>query len=146
MLPDSSRSRCSQKSFAPRWFLVLFFLAAAGLSTGPLFGQTVPAVASTDAAKYLDDIKALSAPAMEGRGDGSKGLTLAEHLIVARYRALGLEPAGKKEYLQPFRVVTGRRILPGSKMSGQANGEKSQFYALNDDFIPLAFSSTGNAK
>ena len=126
--------------------LVALFLAAAFLLTTPARGQTVPAVAGTDAAKYLDDIKALTAPEMEGRGDGSKGLTLAEHLIVARYKALGLEPAGKKEYLQSFRVVTGRRILPGTKMSGQANGEKSQSYALNDDFIPLSFSSTGNAK
>jgi hypothetical protein len=146
MLPDSSHSRSSLKFFEPRSFLVPLFLAAACLSASPLLGQTGAAAASTDAAKYLDDIKTLTAPEMEGRGDGTKGLTLAEHLIVARYRALGLEPAGKKEYLQSFRVVTGRRILAGTKMSGQANGEKSQTYALNDDFIPLSFSSTGNAK
>src|SRR6516164_914968 len=146
MLPDALRPRSPRRFFEPPLFPLLALLVVVCVSTGQVFGQTAPAVASTDAARYLDDIKALTAPEMEGRGDGSKGLSLAEHLLVSRYKALGLEPAGKKDYLQLFRVVTGRRILPGTKMSGQANGEKSQSYALNDDFIPLSFSSTGNAK
>ena len=146
MLPDALRPRSPRRFFEPPLFPLLALLVVVCVSTGQVFGQTAPAVASTDAARYLDDIKALTAPEMEGRGDGSKGLTLAEHLIVARYKALGMEPAGKKDYLQSFRVVTGRRILPGTKLSAQANGEKSQPYGLNDDFIPLTFSSTGNAK
>ena len=91
----------------------VFFLAAAFLFAVPAFSQTAPVVAPADPAKYLDDVKALASPEMEGRGEGSKGLALAERLIVARYKALGLEPAGKREYLQPFRVVTGRRIRRG---------------------------------
>ena len=83
---------------------------------------------------------------MEGRGDGSKGLALAEHLIVERYKSLGLEPAGSKGYLQSFRVVTGRKILDGTKMSGQANGGKTFIYTVNDDFAPLSFSSAGKLK
>jgi hypothetical protein len=43
--------------------------------------------------RYLDDIKHLTAPEMEGRGGGTKGLTRAEHLIEQRYKSLGLEPA-----------------------------------------------------
>ena len=146
MLPDFLRRRSSGRFFKPPSFLLVAFLAFVSFSGSEVSGQSAPAVATTDASKYLDDIKALTALEMEGRGDGSKGLSLAEHLLVSRYKALGLEPAGKKDYLQPFRVVTGRRILPGTKMSGQANGEKSQTYALKDDFIPLTFSSTGNAK
>src|SRR5262249_20570604 len=108
--------------------------------------QAPIAVPPTDPAKYLDDVKALSSPEMEGRGDGSKGLTLAEHLIVERYKSLGLEPAGSKGYLQAFRVVTGRKILDGTKMSGQANGGKTTVYTVQEDFIPLSFSSTGKVK
>jgi len=112
----------------------------------PARGQNPPAVAATDPAKYLDDVKALSAPEMEGRGDGTRGLTLAERLIVERYKSLGLEPAGSKGYLQSFRVVTGRKIQGGTKMSGHANGGKIEMYVLREDFVPLSFSSSGNAK
>ena len=60
--------------------------------------------------RYLDDIKHLTVPAMEGRGDGTNGLTRAAHLIVERYKSLGLEPAGTQSFLQPFSVVTGSTL------------------------------------
>src|ERR1700676_826277 len=70
-----------------------------------LFAASVAAAAdSADPKRYLDDIKALTTPAMAGRGDGSPGLTLAANLIEQRYRALGLQPAGNNSYLQPFSV------------------------------------------
>src|SRR5579862_6168844 len=121
MLPDLTlcrRLRNLQRPYRAVANLLLAISAVFCIATGAASAQTAaPAVASADPAKYLDDIKALTAPEMEGRGDGSKGLTLAEHLLVARYKALGLEPGGKKDYLQSFRVVTGRRIQPGTKMS-----------------------------
>lgn len=121
-------------------------LLAALFFAGTVNAQGAPAIGATDAAKYLDDVKKLSSPEMEGRGDGSKGLVLAEHLIVERYKTLGLEPAGSKGYLQPFRVVTGRKILDGTKMSAQANGGKTAAYTVQADFIPLSFSSPGKIK
>src|SRR5690242_3091275 len=60
--------------------------------------------------RYLDDVKQLTVPSMEGRGDGTKGLTRAAHLIEQRYKSLGLEPAGMQSYFQPFAVVTGARL------------------------------------
>jgi hypothetical protein len=121
-------------------------VSAIFLAPQSLLAQSAPSTASADLTRYLDDVKALSSPEMEGRGDGTKGLTLAEHLIVERYKSLGLEPAGNKGYLQSFRVVTGRKIQGGTKMSGHANGGKIETYAVREDFIPLNFSSTGNAK
>ena len=56
--------------------------------------------------RYLDDIKSLTTPAMEGRGDGTKGLSRAAHWIEQRYKSLGLEPAGKQSFLQPFTAIT----------------------------------------
>ena len=126
---------------------VLFAVFSAGAClTDPAAGQNPPAVETTDPAKYIEDVKTLSSPEMEGRGDGTRGLTLAEHLLVERYKSLGLEPAGSKGFLQSFHVVTSRKIQGGTKMSGQANGGKTETYAVRDDFIPLSFSSTGNAK
>src|SRR6476620_9641622 len=79
--------------------LIALVLCAAGIACGQTASQ-----------RYLDDIKSLTTPAMEGRGDGTKGLTLAAHLIEQRYKSLGLEPAGKGSFLQPFTVITGARL------------------------------------
>src|SRR5580698_4426762 len=68
-------------------------------------------VQQADPARYLNDIKSLASPEMEGRGAGTKGLTRSEHLIEQRYKGLGLRPAGTgSSYLQPFTVVTGSRL------------------------------------
>jgi hypothetical protein len=133
---------------AVRASLLAWVAAASAIFLAPqwLLAQSAPSIASADLTRYLDDVRALSSPEMEGRGDGTKGLTLAEHLIVERYKSLGLEPAGSKGYLQSFRVVTGRKIQGGTKMSGHANGGKIETYAVREDFIPLNFSSAGNAK
>src|SRR3977135_3497376 len=64
---------------------------------------------SADPQRYLADIKALTTPAMEGRGDGSPGLTRAATLIEQRFRSLGLKPAGKNSYLPPFTVSPGAK-------------------------------------
>jgi len=140
---SASLSRTDRRTSKSRLLLVLFALAC---TVRGVLAQNPPTPAATDAAKYLDDVKMLSSPEMEGRGDGGKGLALAERLIVDRYKSLGLEPAGSRGYLQSFRVVTGRRILDGTKMSGQANGGKAAIYTVSDDFVPLNFSSAGKVK
>src|SRR5882724_1117395 len=98
----------------------------------------------SEAQHYLDDIKALTAPAMEGRGDGTKGLTLAAHLIEQRYKSLGLKPAGKDSYFQPFTLVTGARLKADNHFQIEAGAAKSAL-TLNQDFVPFSFSSSGLA-
>jgi Peptidase family M28/PDZ domain/PA domain len=126
-------------------------LALTALCALPLTGQT-------DADRYLNDIKALTTPEMEGRGDGTKGLTRAAHLIEHRYKSLGLEPAGTQGYYQPFTVITGAElkgknrfvvqgvqpdveIKPGAKTELKQN----QHYVLNQDYVPFSFSASGSA-
>src|SRR5271169_2489432 len=82
----------------------LFFLA------GVLSFGTPSAIGPADAQRYLSDIKTLTQDKMEGRGDGTKGLIRAEHFLEARYKSLGLEPAGANGYLQPFIVTTGAKL------------------------------------
>src|ERR1022692_3942325 len=103
-----------------------------------------PAISTADPHRYLDDIKALSAPAMEGRGAGSKGLTRAEHLIEKRYKSLGLEPAGTNSYLQPFTVITGAQLKGKNSFAVLTGAEKRELKA-KQDFVPFSFSASGSA-
>ena len=65
-------------------------------------------LAPADADRYIRDIKTLSAPNMEGRGDGSGGLTRARALLVHRYASLGLEPKGSNGFCSPSTLLSER--------------------------------------
>ncbi len=103
-----------------------------------------PAIPSADPHRFLDDIKALTTPAMEGRGAGSKGLTRAEHLIEKRYKSLGLEPAGTNSYLQPFTVITGAQ-LKGKNSFAVLTADRKVELKAKQDFVPFSFSASGSA-
>jgi hypothetical protein len=103
-----------------------------------------PAIGTADSTRYLDDIKALTASAMEGRGDDTKGIALAADFLEQRYKSLGLEPAGTHGYFQPFDLVTGTKIAGKNSVDDQIGPAKRKL-KLNDDFVPLSFSSTGEA-
>ena len=93
--------------------------------------------------RYLEDVKTLSAPNMEGRGDGSKGLTRAAHYIAHEFKALGLQPAGTKGYYQAFTVTTGAKLKKDNHLRVLENGS-TRSLKLNDDYVPLSFSSVGS--
>src|SRR6202049_4077929 len=97
---------------------------------------------SADPKRYLDDVKALASPAMEGRGAGTKGIERAADLIEQRYRSLGLQPAGAKSYFQPFTVITGAKLKEGNRLEVQDSKSK-QGLKLNQEFVPFSFSASG---
>jgi len=103
-----------------------------------------PAISTADPHRYLDDIKAPSAPAMGGRGAGSKGLTRAEPRSEKRYKSLGLEPAGTNSYLQPFTVSTGAQ-LKGKNNFAVLTGDRKVELKAKQDFVPFSFSASGSA-
>jgi hypothetical protein len=111
-------------------FAALVFLTAS--TSGP----------QADPTRYLDDIKTLAAPNMEGRGAGTKGLVRAEHLIEKRYKELHLDPAGVQGYAQPFSVITGAR-LRGDNLLTVFSGNVRRHTKAGDDFVPFSFSSSG---
>jgi aminopeptidase YwaD len=124
----------------PRVFrVVLVFVAVTLLSAA----ATAP-IGQADPSRYLDDIKALSAPEMEGRGAGTKGLARAADLIVKRYKELKIEPAGSHGYLQPFMLITGARLKSHNRLL-VANGDTKKDLKTNQDFVPFSFSSLGQA-
>src|SRR5215472_12341206 len=99
--------------------------------------------AQTDSQRYLNDVKALSAPEMEGRGAGTKGIDRAAHLIEQRYKSLGLEPAGTNGYFQPFTVITGAELKGKNDLYVHQGKSKSEL-KLNQDFVPFSFSTSGS--
>ena len=108
----------------------------------PAAPQSSPGIPSADPALYLNDIKTLTLPAMEGRGDGTKGLTRAADLLEQRYKRLGLTPAGTNGYFQPFSLITGAKLTGNNHIAEQVGAEKRDL-KLNQDFAPFSFSSSG---
>jgi hypothetical protein len=117
----------------------VLLLALASLATA----QT-PGVGAADPARYLDGVKALTTPAMEGRGPGTQGLTRAARLLEEEYKRLGLEPAGTRGFLQAFQLTTGARLAGRNALVEQLGGARKQL-KLNEDFVPFSFSSSGQA-
>jgi hypothetical protein len=120
-----------------------------GLFALSLIAADAPTTVGTaDQERFLTDIKTLTVPKMEGRGDGTKGLRRAERFIEHRYKSLGLEPAGKNGFFQPFDVITGRRLRSGNRfqeaphMKDAATEHRS--FKLLEDFVPLSFSANGS--
>src|SRR5271167_5149052 len=120
--------------------LFLAFIVAAWLSAA----ATAP-VGQADPARVLNDIKTLSAPEMEGRGAGTKGLARAADLIVKRYKKLKIPPAGSHGYLQPFTLITGAKLKSDNKLV-IVNGDAKKELKTNQDFVPFSFSSSGQVE
>ena len=117
---------------------LLFFSVLVALLTAA--STTVP---QADSTRYINDVKALASPDMEGRGPGTKGIVLAEHLIEKRYKELHLDPAGVKGYEQPFTVITGARLKSDNHYSVQV-GDAKKALKIDQDFVPFSFSSSGD--
>ena len=65
-------------------------------------------VTRTEPQRYLDHVKFLAAPEMQGRGAGTQGIDKAEKYIETEFRRLGLKPAGMNgSWTQPLEVTTG---------------------------------------
>jgi len=92
--------------------------------------------------RYLNDVKVLAAPDMEGRGAGTKGIDRAAHYIEHEFKALGLEPAGSQSYLQPFTVTTGAKLKGKNDLIVHV-GSVEKKLKLGEDYVPLSFSSVG---
>ena len=80
---------------------------------------------------------------MEGRGPGTSGLARASSLIEHRYKTLALQPAGTNGYVQPFTVTTGAKLKADNSLV-VVDGSTKQPLAINQDFEPISFSSSGS--
>jgi Peptidase family M28/PA domain len=107
-----------------------------------------PLVASAQSApgpsggRLLDDVRALSSPAMAGRGSGTPGAALAARYIARAFQAAGLTPGGDAGgWEQTFQVPTGIRL--GTPNSLTLAAPAARALKLGRDFTPLAVSGDG---
>jgi len=112
-VPINYNSSIDQGDLRRNWTRVPVILGLFALSL--IAADTPTTVGSADQERFLTDIKTLTVPKMEGRGDGTKGLRKAARLIERRYKSLGLQPAGKNGFFQSFDVITGRRLRSGNR-------------------------------
>ena len=116
-----------------RIFSVLALAAAA---------LTASSTQQADPIRYVNDVKELASPEMEGRGAGTKGLGRAEQMIEKRYKELHLDPAGVNGYAQPFSVITGARLKSDNRLVEETR-DSGYERKVNVDFVPFSFSSSG---
>lgn len=139
-------STIEQGDLRMRWTRALLIIGLFALSLVAADAPTT--VGTADQQRFLTDIKTLTVPKMEGRGDGTKGLSKASHFIEQRYKSLGLQPAGKKGFFQPFDVITGRRIRSGNRLQEAHHMENVSIehgnFKLLEDFVPFGFSANGS--
>jgi len=103
-----------------------------------------PAVAvEIDVSQYREDVKTLSSDKFKGRLSGTRELDEAAGFLASRFRSLGLKPAGEDGFFQRFLVTTGARLRGSNSLTWQLNGESGGL-KLEEDFVPLAISASGN--
>ena len=116
---------------------------------GPLLGVAIgiaqaSALAIPPAEWILDQVKALSAPEMEGRRSGTPGADRAARHISGVFQQAGLRPgADAGSFLQSFQVPTGIRLGSTNELNTLAPSRRS--LVLGGDFVPLAVSADGDA-
>ena len=76
-----------------------------------------------DASQLLEDVRILSADAMEGRGMGTKGGAMARAFIVRRFADLGLKTFGDS-YEKPFDVNGAAAKIRAANVVGYVAGSK----------------------
>src|SRR3989475_13054454 len=103
LMPQSNRFRPNPYDvpWPRRRFLIPALAAVLALvlavATPAQAPAPAPALGKADATRYLDTVRTLASPDMEGRGAGTKGIDRAAHLLAQRYQSLGLDPAGTQE-------------------------------------------------
>ncbi|HET8548336.1 MAG TPA: M28 family peptidase [Bryobacteraceae bacterium] len=88
---------------------------------------------------YIEHVKYLATPELQGRGAGTPGLDKAARYIADQFKRFGLQPAGEnKTWWQNFRVTTNAKPGANNRLAAASTDVR-----LNTDYLPLSFSSNG---
>src|SRR5882724_3064883 len=94
--------------------------------------------------RYIAHIKFLASPEMKGRASGSPELEKAAQYIAGQYRAAGVKPPARHDYLQAFEVTTSARLGRGNHFDFVTGG-RTRNLTMSEEFVPFNFSSSGKA-
>jgi len=95
--------------------------------------------------EVIEHIKYLSSDELGGRFPGTKGDSLTEDYIIKQFTSYKLKPAGEDGYKQSFNYVSEVRLGENNSFSISSGGGKQEF-KVQDEYIPLGFSSIGGAE
>ncbi|MEL6336682.1 MAG: M28 family peptidase [Pseudomonadota bacterium] len=109
----------------------------------PAMEATVPGIDEDDLRRH---VAALSAEALEGRLTGTAGERAATAYMAAAFEAIGLAPAGDDGYFQPFTFRFAARPTAETALIFTRNDGEAPAMALDEDWVPLAFSATGETE
>ena len=110
---------------------LLLFVALLASSVGALTAQNPPAKDERaafarpsskiiNAEQLVEDVRILSADAMEGRATGSAGSSMARAYIMRRFGDAGLTPLGSS-FERPFQLPIGKGETPAKSESAGIN-------------------------
>jgi len=105
--------------------------------------QRTPATAATPtpaqdpaAARIQADVRALADDAMQGREPGTPGFERAADYVVARFRALGLQPGGDAgTFSQRVRLLKAIRLADGARFE-VVRADRTITLRFRDHFLP----------
>ena len=88
------------------------------------------------AARIQADVRTLADDAMQGRETGTPGFERAADVVVARFRALGLQPAGDNgSYSQAVPLLKATRIAAGARLE-VLRRDRTITLRFRDHFLP----------
>ena len=94
-----------------------------------------------DPKTYLEHVKFLASDDLEGRGNGGPGLEAAAQYIAAKFKEVGLEPAGDNgTFFQGFEMTTGLSVETGNSVTLQVGGRSSVTFEIGRDYQLISTS------
>ncbi|MEL6979121.1 MAG: M28 family peptidase [Pseudomonadota bacterium] len=129
----SSAAAADALSFDPQ--------ALAALGVAPPTTQAEIALADLRA-----HVEVLAGEAMEGRLAGAPGARAATAYAAALFQRYGLEPAAPGGgYFHEFQFPSGIALKPGAALTLEAETDRPEALALDQDWRPLGFSQNADA-
>lgn len=121
---------------------------AAALAVLPVTLALATPMDPVTAVELLEHVRTLASDEFGGRGTGDPGSELAARYIAESFQRSGLLPAGDNEgWFQDFPARVASSLGPANRVTAQHGeiGDLQPFrpFVLDRDFIPLAFSATG---
>jgi Zn-dependent M28 family amino/carboxypeptidase len=124
---------------------LLAFCGLHGASSALANGSPGAAWLETSAANIEADVRFLADDLLEGREAGTRGYDLAALYVAARYRLIGLEPAGDDgSFFQRVPLIRGVRDPDGARFAITRDGVETAF-AFEADFLPAVNFTAGDA-
>jgi aminopeptidase YwaD len=129
-------------------------ILSVAISVGALAQQPASQVAPS-ADRLRSHVTYLASDALEGRRTGTPGADGAAQFIAGEFVRLGLKPGSpsartartrgeaQSRFLQRFPYIAGVELGARNELTFSLDSGSSQTFKLNEDWVPLGFSSNG---